>query len=363
MLFSCKTLCPAWASLLAFLCCTCGCSTESSVDEPQEIDIPGEVIPDGYLFYRDDDTGHLKYIAFMGNITDPGFSLLDSQAVDMDLGLNCYHPEVSPDGKWVAFSTSYEPAGESSKLYVKRIGSSVAPLKLNVPNAATPRWRILPNGDTVIVYVDATLVLPSKNMENYESEFQSRFSKWEKSGTWMVPFREGAFGEAKKITDGTFSGGVTEDMTFMVNALGLFMGRHITYNDDGSIKSTEDSVWYDRDQTCNASLSRDGTNRTLFLDMSGAQGVEFAGEKYRPHQRILVVDEFGNLVDAVPSPAGTAFDHTEWVGVDDYVVASLQNSDLLHDKIVLVNMQDSSIVDLVHGGELWHPNLWVKQNP
>ena len=114
---------------MALLACICSCGTEAGYDnEPQEINIPGEVIPDGYLFFRDDDTGHLKYIAFMRSITDPGFNLLDSEAVDMDLGVECYHPEVSPDGKWVAFSTSYEPAGESSKLYVKRIGSSVAPL-------------------------------------------------------------------------------------------------------------------------------------------------------------------------------------------------------------------------------------------
>ncbi len=232
---------------------------------------------------------------------------------------------------------------------------------MDVPNAATPRWRILPNGDTVIVYVDATLVLPSKNMENYESEFKSRYAKWEKNGTWMVSFKGGTFGEIKKITDGTFSGGVTEDLTFMSNALGLSMGRHISYDEDGSVKNIEDSVWYDSDQTCNASLSKDGTKRTLFLDMSGSQEVEFAGERYRPHQRILVADEFGNLINAVPSPVGTAYDHTEWVGVDDYVVASLQNADLLHDKIVLVNMQDSSVVDLVRGGELWHPNLWVKK--
>lgn len=353
---------PAWACFLVFLFCIFGCISDGpDYDDPQEIDIVGEKIPDGYLFYRDDNTGHLKYIAFMGSIIDPGFSLLDSEAVDMDLGLECYHPEVSPDGKWVAFSSSYEPAGESSSLYVKRIGSSVAPLKLKVPNAATPRWRILPSGDTVIVYVDATVVLPSKNMDIYESELQSRLSNWKKHGTWMVPFMGGTFGEPEKITEGTFSGGVSDDLTFMSNALGLFMGRHIVYGKDGSVESIEDSIWYDSDQTCNASLSRDGTNRTLFLDMSGAQGVEFAGEYYRPHQRILVVDEFGNLVDAVPSPEGTSFDHTEWVGLDDYVVASLQNADLLHDKIVLVNMQDSSVVDLVRGGELWHPNLWVKK--
>ena len=139
------------------------------------------------LFYRDENTGHLKYIAFDGAITDSDFNILDSESVDLDLGLDCYHPEVSPDGKWVAFSTSHENSGAQSDLYVKRIGSPYPPQKLNAMSAAIPRWRVLPNGDTVIVYVDDTTVLPSKGMES-DSEIQMRLKAWKETGTWMVPF-------------------------------------------------------------------------------------------------------------------------------------------------------------------------------
>ena len=355
----------ASVAFLSLVFCACSSGTDTSSDakeieyEPED-EVLGEV-PDGYLFFRDDDTGHLKYIAFTGSITAPGFNLLDSVAVDLNLGLDCYHPEVSPDGRWVAFSTSFENSGAASELYVKKIGSKAPPIKLDAARAAIPRWRVLPDGDTVIVYVDDTKVFPSKNFAGGEAEFDERYEYWKSKGTWMVPFMGGAFGQSKKIASGTFNGGVSDDLTFMVNGAALLMGRHIAYASDGSVESIQDSIWYDRDQTCNASLSRDGTNRTLFLDMSGAQGVAFAGESYRPHQRILVADEYGNLIAAVPSPPQTAYDQTEWVGFEDYVVGTLQEGELYHSKIVLVNMRDSAVVALVTGGEMWHPNLWVKK--
>ena len=348
----------ALVALLSLVFFACGSGTDSSSDEE---DASGKK-PKGYLFFRDDDTGHLKYIAFRGRIDDPKFTLLDSEAVDLDLGLDCYHPEVSPDGKWVAFSTTFENSADVSELYVKSIGDTLPPIKLEVINAAIPRWRVLPNGDTVIVYIDDTRVLLSKNFDVEDSEVQERYEGWKTTGTWMVPFEGGAFGESKKIAEGTFNGGASDDLTFMVSGVGVLMGRHVTYGKDYLVESFQDSVWYDRDQVCNASLSRDGTNRTLFLDLGGTQGTEFVGKEYRPHEFIWVVDEYGKLLDAVTSPERKAFDHTEWVGIEDYVVATmLDEVELLHSRIVLVNMRDSSIVDLVEGGEMWHPNLWVEK--
>lgn len=352
-----------WLPLLvaSFGLYACDHSTSQVTDEQIEYENSmKDAVPDGYLFYRDENTGHLKYIAFDGAITDSDFNILDSESVDLDLGLDCYHPEVSPDGKWVAFSTSHENSGAQSDLYVKRIGSPYPPQKLNAMSAAIPRWRVLPNGDTVIVYVDDTTVLPSKGMES-DSEIQMRLKAWKGTGTWMVPFMGGVFGKSQKIADGAFNGGVTVDLDFMVTSSALLVGRHVVYNRDGSVERTSDTVWYDYEQTCNASLLNDGSKRTLFLDMSGKQGLAFAGESFRPHQRILVVDSLGSVVAAVPSPVGTAYDHTEWVGYQDYAVASLQDANLLHTKIVLVNMKDSSVTDLVSGGELWHPNLWIKK--
>jgi hypothetical protein len=68
------------------------------------------------------------------------------------------------------------------------------------------------------------------------------------------------------------------------------------------------------------------------------------------------------LVQSVAAPAGYSFDHSEWArGGDNLAVATLTNAGGAHSKIVLLNLADSSIVELAEGDELWHPALWAKQ--
>ena len=65
-----------------------------------------------------------------------------------------FHPDISPDGKWLAFCTGIEGVSGHSDVYVKSLDSVSAPaVRLDVESAAIPRWRIVPGGDTVIVYV------------------------------------------------------------------------------------------------------------------------------------------------------------------------------------------------------------------
>lgn len=123
-----------------------------------------------------------------------------------------------------------------------------------------------------------------------------------------------------------------------------------------------DMVWYGGEQVCNASLAKDGSKRTLFLDLAGKMGLEFSGEVYRGHEKILVVDSNGTLIQMLSSPVAYPFDHTEWiVGLNDYVIATLVNLNGYHEKIVLVNMLNGEITDLAYGDELWHPALWVQR--
>ena len=166
------TACGLWAMF-----CFASCSGESSSAE--DVEEKSSQTPGGMLFFRDDDTGNLKYVAFDGRLEDVAASLIDSVPVEMDLNLDCYHPEVSPDGKWVAFSTTHENSGAYTELYVKEVGTNALPLKLPVQMAAIPRWHVNSKGDTSIVYVDNT-GLNQKDL-------------WFSYGTWIVPFMKGAF--------------------------------------------------------------------------------------------------------------------------------------------------------------------------
>lgn len=282
------------------------------------------------LVFRNDITGNLAFVYYRDG----------EEVVEIADTIDSYHPDISPDGKYVTFSTKAEGISGKSSLYARKIDATGSGLvKLDMESAAIPRFRVLPNGDTVIVYVTDAGVNSDK-------------ATWKKYSTWQVPFSAGQFGTPQKLFDGSYNGGVSENGLLAVSG-----ARLLRANIEG-----QDELWYNGEQACNVSLSTDGTSRTLFLDFGSKTGQKFVGEKYKTHQRILVLDSKGSLVSSVASPSGYIFDHSEWVQGADLSVATLTNLNGVHEKIVLVDMENGSIVNLVQSEELWHPCLWIDQS-
>lgn len=291
------------------------------------------------LAFRNDQSDHLAIIDYTsGSLTVREFQ--DSVSV--------FHPEISPDGNKVAFSTNAEGNPGKSSLYVRDIKKENGVLvKLDVESAAIPRWRILPNGDTVITYV--TSAGNNKNEDDFNA-----------ASTWQVSFSGNKFGKPQKLFDGAYHGGISSDNQLAVTGARLLRARKAI---DGDIYQTtaKDTIWYEQEQACNASLSKDNSKRTLFLDFGGKTGQAFTGNSYRTHEMLLIADSTGKLVQAIPSPTGFTFDHSEWVA-EDLAVATLTSINGVHEKIVLINTNDSTITTLASGDELWHPSLWFEKN-
>lgn len=292
------------------------------------------------LAFRNDISGNIAYIDYR----DGSLSV-----TEIEDSLEVYHPDISPDGKRVAFCTRLEGVAGKSALYVRDLDAEGGNLvKLDVESAAIPRWRVLGNGDTVIVYVSDA----GNNKD--AAAFRS-------ASTWQVKFAGDKFGSPQKLFDGAFHGGISEDNTLAVTGARLLRAR---IADDGSsvAESVRNVVWYDSAQACNASLAQDGSKRTAFLDFAGKPGRGFAGDEYDTHERIFIADSSGTLIQSIKAPAGYTFDHSEWAGDGETsnIVAALTNADGAHTKIVLVSPSDSSVLELAEGEELWHPCLWVK---
>ena len=293
------------------------------------------------LAFRNDISGNLAYIDYNeGNLS----------VTEIEDDMEVYHPDVSPDGMWVAFCTKPEGVAGKSALYVRDLDAEGGSLvKLDVESAAIPRWRVLENGDTVIVYVSDA----GNNKD--DAAFRS-------ASTWQVRFAGGRFGTPEKLFDGAFHGGISEDYMLAVTGARLLRAR---VADAGSslTENARNVIWYDSAQACNASLAQDGSKRTAFLDFGGKPGRKFAGEDYATHERILVADSSGKLVQTLKAPAGYTFDHSEWAGDGETsnIVATLANTDGAHTRIVLVSPSDSSVLELAEGEEIWHPCLWVKK--
>ena len=293
------------------------------------------------LVFRNDVTEYINYIDYSGG------TLSVKKLCETYGG---YHPDISPDGKWVAYSTGLEGVSGESKLYVAELKSGCGNdlVKLDVKSAAIPRWRVLENGDTAIVYVTDA----GNNKD--ESAFKS-------ASTWQVKFSKGKFGKPEKLFDGAYHDGISEDGSLAVSGARLLRAR-VAESGSTVAGSARDTVWYGGEQACNVSLAKDSSKRSLFLDFGGTTGHEFVGENYGTHERLFVIDSTGKLMQSLAAPAGYSFDHSEWArGGDNLAVATLTNAGGAHSKIVLLNLADSSIVELAEGDELWHPALWVKQ--
>ena len=291
------------------------------------------------LAFRNDISGMLSYIDYSAGMLTVR-SIADS--------LDVYHPEISPDGKYIAYCTAFEGVSDSSTIVVRELNvRGTGRVKLSVKNAAIPRWRVLDNGDTVIVYV-------SSAGNNKDA------TGFKKESTWQVPFSKGKFGKPEKLFDGAYHDGISEDGTLAVTGARLLRAR-IAKEGSTVTGNAVDTVWYNGEQACNASLSTDGKKLTLFLDFGGKTGQDFVGKSYETHERILIAGSTGKLIKSVAAPEGYFFDHAEWVkNRSDYAVATLTNAQGAHTKIVLVGIDDGRIVDLVESEELWHPCFWFE---
>jgi len=96
----------------------------------------------GKLVFREDKSGNLYYVDFSKN---------ELVAKELSANVPAYHPDISPDGKWVAFCTGIEGVAEGSELYVRKIDASDKSLiKLNVKSAVIPRWRLLYRSNGIV---------------------------------------------------------------------------------------------------------------------------------------------------------------------------------------------------------------------
>ena len=296
------------------------------------------------IAFRNDVTGNLSYI---------DYSLATASVVEIRDTMEVYHPDISPDGLKVAFCTGLEGVSGKSSLYVRSLDSEGSGLvKLDVESAAIPRWRVI-DGDTVIVYVS------DAGTNKNEADFM-------KKSTWMVPFSAGAFGTPVKLFDGAYHDGVSEDLKLAVTGSSLLRVKKAKRS---LLENSSDTVWYDGEQACNASLAMDGSKRVAFLDFGGKAGKRFVGHSYKAHEFLLVVDSAGKLIQKVEAPAGYTFDHAEWVSgfvkrkgflKNNFVSATLTNVNGAHPKIVLVDVESGSVTELAESEELWHPCVWVR---
>ena len=336
---------------LSLLLCLSSCTDDSSSVNVTEDDSNVDILPGSYhllassedvhkilgnnrfkLVFRNEDKGNLVIMEYNE----------DSLAMrKLDLGVDLYHPTFSPDGSKIAFCTSFEGAPISSNLYVFDLKTEKLDT-LKVESAGIPRWYVLPQGDTTIVYIDFL----GSDMSD----------EWQLSSTWQVTYQNGKFGEPHKIFNRSFNGGVSYDYSFA--ATGAPKLRYHFASDEDSLNN----LYYNGEQVCNVSISRDSSIVVSFLETAGTLGTEYTHESYEWHFYIFYQDTSGKILKAIPTLEKTVFDHVEWINVPHLQVGIVTDTLREYNRIAVIDYEKSDVTLLLEAKAkitMWHPDLWV----
>ena len=291
--------------------------------------------PSVKIVFKDDETGALNYIEMDRN-------LFRHEIIPTPEEPN--HPQFSPDGSKIAFSSQYEGSPQpSSALYVIDLASAEHFIyKLDVASAAIPRWRILDNGDTAILFNDYT---------GSNKSFQ-----WNNSGTYVVTYSNNTFGTPQKIFNRSYNGGVSYDNTLAVTGSSKLLFHYATDNDTTNIDM------YNEEQVCNVSISRDSSKIVSFLETRGSMGMQFTqNRRYNWHQYIFYMDAMGSFLKAIKADDGYVFNGTEWLFLPGYQVSTVTSSNDLTESIVLIDYEMGSYYTIVYapGKQIDYPDIWA----
>ena len=334
---------------LLWMSCSNEKSSTSSFDEepfyPDSLSIPYKMLLNDDEVKNIFGSDHFKLVVRNENNGNLGLLEYKEDSLnfrEFDFGIDSYHPTISPDGSKIAFCSVFEGLPDPSKLYVVDLNTEKID-SLNVASAAIPRWYVLPNGDTTIVYVD----FPGNNQS----------VEWLSSGTWQVTYQNNEFGIPKKLFNRSFNGGVSYD--YSVTATGSPKLLYHFAKDDDSVNSD----YYNDEQACNVSISRDSLEIISFLETGGAIGKQFTHDRRGTgHYYIFYQNKEGEIIKAIPSLENTVFDHVEWINVSGLQVGIIVTANAEYNRVAVIDYQKSKVTLLIQSANqvtIWHPDLWV----
>lgn len=325
-----------------------GCSDEPSSPSSSEPETPSKdntfsrLVESSY-FEEKLNSSHLR-IAFTDELTDElNYVEIDGDSLRSEILKTSgvpQHPQFSPDGSKLAYSTGLEGVYKPSDLYVIDLSTREI-YKLDVENAAIPRWRVLDNGDTVIVYND------------YVGSDVS--DVWNESATFQVVFSGNKFGTPEKLFNRSFNGGVSPDNSLAVTGASRL---YYHYAEDADSVNID---MYNGEQVCNVSLSRDSSKIVAFLETQGSMGVEFTKSHYNWHGYVFYMDSTGKLLKAIKAKGQDVFNGTEWLFVPGFQVGTVTSSSDLSDVVVLIDYENGTYDSILkaHGKQVMNPDIWV----
>lgn len=255
-----------------------------------------------------------------------------------------FHPAISPDGRWVAWSTALEGATGASRVKARRLlrGDTTV---LDLGEGAIPRWWS-DGPDTFLVVASAR---------------DNTSSGWAATRTIARRWSGGALAGAPIVwAEGSFHDGRSGPYLYTgfrrLLRLDLRSGATrtlFTAPSDGKAPG-------DTSQACNVSAAPDASGRAMFLDFGYGGTSSLVGRPYGIHEIAFVVDSSGEVVRQIPAPiAERQWDHLEWSNAPRWAVSGAIDGSGSRRNLYLLDLETGANTGIASGLDLWQPALWV----
>jgi uncharacterized protein (TIGR02171 family) len=268
---------------------------------------------------------------------------------------NVYSPTISPDGRYVAYSTAPEGIGGNALLYVRELDSPDTPaVKLSIDQGFVPRWWINRNtGDTCIIFTNSAV--------------SDDDVSWPSSKTFAVKMAGGKqVGRPSVIVpDGSFHDGLSFDGQYIATGYTKLLMKDLQTNEVRQLflppfngKDSTGST-----QACNVSICPDSAHpdQCMFLDFGSSKSSSLTGSAYGIHQYIFIAGFSGQVLSWYKWPDGeNQWDYPEWSTDPGFAVATVRNTADQSHAIYAIDIRQSKYQTIVEGNELQYPFLWIE---
>jgi formylglycine-generating enzyme required for sulfatase activity len=292
----------------------------------------------------------LKRYLFIADFTGDGISV-----TQCGRDSNVFCPTISPDGNFVAYSSSGEGFAGACSLTVRSLSSGFNDAALLRMPGTIPRWWVSPGvKDTFLVYTTGASL--------------NKDPAWHNEKTMRIKVMGGkAAGSAEVVwPDGSYHGGMSVDGRFIAT------GYQETRLVDLQVKDT--NIFYfwppysgrdDTSQTCNVSMSPSAAEpgEVMLLDFGYQKVSTVVGKPYGFHSVIFVCNT--NMLNSkhvskwfeVPSDY-SQWNYPEWSNHPDFA-ASLAIAFSGPDMIYAIDCKSKTYQQLVSGTKLRDVYLWI----
>lgn len=256
-----------------------------------------------------------------------------------------FHPAISPDGNWVAWSTALEGSTGPSRIKVRRLSRKDSQV-VDLGSGSIPRWWV-DGSDTILIWASAL-----DNTSPAWSGTQTFARTWSGLGLQGSPrvlVQSGSFHDGR-------SGPYLHTGYRRLRRHDVRTGSSTTlFTGPGNGKSDDDTS-----QVCNASSAPDGSGRTMFLDFGYSSTSTLVGRPYGIHEIGFVLDSSGRVARVLPCPISERqWEHLEWSSHPDWAVSGAIDAQGRYRNLYALDLRDGGAVRIASGEELWHPALWV----